>query len=849
MYAHKLIVMNKVEEGLYNFKLSVKNSIRKAPTVFSHVHLMMQLKSYGVDDWTSVTRKWNGMTVSAHKVAGSRAVCLKLLITQCPSSVLDKIMDHVVEHGSSAVWGEDALGSKKLYPGNQFSSPKSKKWLPRIRVTEESMALMVNRIHADFEKTPVAIRKKLARTAVEEIAEVAAAVWHLGQELQLLAPVRAEVVKDKWLNAWASGSDRIQSEVKVALMDKSDLFSPKDLLTLKDIVDEHVFAAAPIGSNPATLAPIVRDEFDFILKQIRYDDKVHHVWTEKLKTFESTCHHAVNDWRLENHNKAHQNTLAFMDTCVKLTTWEATIDDQLRNLVAYKRDLGRRLGCQASDITCACIMNAIAPSMIYQKNMEKMIQVISWALGDHSQSIAIVLMPQFAYQRGKVYVAEKELLEQLMKTGENIDLTWSVLFKDPCDIRDQRPMSYSGRFVFPSHLDVSKSYYWNSALRKLRRTNEVSQLSPKDMRELSDLSDDALPRTTDLNDSIKGAMKYAQLGIPAHDEIFRCLFADAELPLGGATLIVDLNMLVGEALQSFISFRANQKHSFFYYGFANSEMEVQSINAFAVEDTVERLLTTSFLLPGHEQIPQTMPEDLKATPPPPPTLNICVLGGPDKKQLQVPAEVQKKWSSVDQCAQEFAQVMEEFRLKHGLAIAVDPATETPTKKRKGTTEGGTPVKVAKVEDGKLITQEEMQGALLWEVKVPVANKTTGVVFQIREGNTRYVVNAGQEAIDVPAFTPLVGFGKGNFKLLKGTTACANTDIEFELKNDTDLVVFNNNVMTVSELVQELKKAAAVVEITYHKTIDENQESSNYSKRIELSSLLPVVRQVEGRKRV
>ena len=65
----------------------------------------------------------------------------------------------------------------------------------------------------------------------------------------------------------------------------------------------------------------------------------------------------------------------------------------------------------------------------------------------------------------------------------------------------------------------------------------------------------------------------------------------------------------------------------------------------------------------------------------------------------------------------------------------------------------------------------------------------------------------------------------------------------------DAVVFNNNVMTVGELVQELKKAAAVVEITYHKTIDENQESSNYSKRIELSSLLPVVRQVEGRKRV
>ena len=216
---------------------------------------MMQLKSYGVDDWTSVTRKWNGMTVSAHKVAGSRAVCLKLLITQCPSSVLDKIMDHVVEHGSSAVWGEDAL--------------KSKKRLPRIRVTEESMALMVNRIHADFEKTPVAIRKKLARTAVEEIAEVAAAVWHLGQEVQLLAPVRAEVVKDKWLNAWASGSDRIQSEIKVALMDKSDLFSPKDLLTLKDIVDEHVFAAAPIGSNPATLAPIVRDEFEFVLQQRR----------------------------------------------------------------------------------------------------------------------------------------------------------------------------------------------------------------------------------------------------------------------------------------------------------------------------------------------------------------------------------------------------------------------------------------------------------------------------------------------------------------------------------------------------------------------------------------------------
>ena len=50
-------------------------------------------------------------------------------------------------------WSEENLSSKKLYPGFQFQA-KSKKWLPRLKVTPESHKLTVTRIQGTNEAAP-----------------------------------------------------------------------------------------------------------------------------------------------------------------------------------------------------------------------------------------------------------------------------------------------------------------------------------------------------------------------------------------------------------------------------------------------------------------------------------------------------------------------------------------------------------------------------------------------------------------------------------------------------------------------------------------------------------------------
>ena len=102
--------------------------------------------------------------------------------------VLSLILEHVSVMGWDACcWSDDALSSKNIYPKYQFPAT-SKTWLPRVKSSEDSMRMLVQRVQATHETTARFFQKKLDTNALEALAERAAAVESMGKEVQQTVP-------------------------------------------------------------------------------------------------------------------------------------------------------------------------------------------------------------------------------------------------------------------------------------------------------------------------------------------------------------------------------------------------------------------------------------------------------------------------------------------------------------------------------------------------------------------------------------------------------------------------------------------------------------------------------------
>ena len=111
-------------------------------------------------------------------------------------------------------------------------------------------------MQATHEKTARLFQKKLDTNALEALAERAAAVESMGKEVQQTVPLSNEVLEKEWWGPWAAGSQHIDTEVQVHLMDKSETFLPaQHSPTLKVLADADLFQADPQSSHRLRRTP------------------------------------------------------------------------------------------------------------------------------------------------------------------------------------------------------------------------------------------------------------------------------------------------------------------------------------------------------------------------------------------------------------------------------------------------------------------------------------------------------------------------------------------------------------------------------------------------------------------
>ena len=130
------------------------------------------------------------------------------------------------------------------------------------------MRLLVQRAQATHVKA-ARLYMKFDTKDLEALAERAAAVENMGKEVQQTIPLSNEVLEKEWWGPWAAGSEHIDREVQVHLMDKSETFKPaQNIPTLKGLADDHLFKSGPNVQSLSQKNALGVDEFALLLKQL-----------------------------------------------------------------------------------------------------------------------------------------------------------------------------------------------------------------------------------------------------------------------------------------------------------------------------------------------------------------------------------------------------------------------------------------------------------------------------------------------------------------------------------------------------------------------------------------------------
>ena len=130
----------------FNFKESIRGSIRKPPNAMTWVHSLMALVKCGETDPGGVIRIWNAQASRNSQIAGEKAQSIKNIMELMPPAAYTAIMDLVGKIGwEKSPWSDQALANKKIYPG---FAPRgaNKAWNERTKITRASMVLMVQHI-------------------------------------------------------------------------------------------------------------------------------------------------------------------------------------------------------------------------------------------------------------------------------------------------------------------------------------------------------------------------------------------------------------------------------------------------------------------------------------------------------------------------------------------------------------------------------------------------------------------------------------------------------------------------------------------------------------------------------
>ena len=268
------------------------------------------------------------------------------------------------------------------------------------------------------------------------------------------------------------------------------------------------------------------------------------------------------------------------------------------------------------------MLNWSAPSALTNKTQEQQALAFTQILSQSKRNFGVVMSPVFHYKAHQKHVLEHVLLTSLSGRGVDVDTQASPLFKARADSRDTRPLVYPLRLVRSCSLQVHVSVdehdsdaqdtqpntkrarktlspsalFWSQTpLASMLRTEEAEQIPNQKLKQPEDLTESALPSSTDETSHVRGGKRFEQIGIDAASKMLESLLeSNNQVPDEmSAIVILDLSVGVGDFFYAWLRRQSAVRFPLLFVGANSNATEAEWLRHVTLEEAWHNSTSTS----------------------------------------------------------------------------------------------------------------------------------------------------------------------------------------------------------------------------------------------------------------
>ena len=648
IYAQLVVWVNMREQVFHRNKIDARGSIRKAPNVISWTISLDKLRHAGDKDAGAIIRAWNNEASGQQQLVGGKAQALKNVLGLMPVDVFTNVLLPAVSELSweKCPWPDDSFSNKRIFPGGAPRAGDAA-WRTRLRVSEQSMGIMfLCQVDKHKKLMLTCSPQKLAKAKMDEYAEQAALVSSLLDEVKALVPIPDDILQETFVRAYIENDPQVHLEICSVLATRAGDFSPQDLAVLKALMDTHcgprnvpiIDAMAKLEDHKASLD---EQEFQLLMNQLSYD-------VDAWRVHKHTCYHYTaavfkqkHTWNLKRHEQAGKAADAFLKQHCLILTYSKDPTKAVMEFLQWRKSIVTNLQIPEERGYTFALCNLSAPSMSQGNDLAFYGSCASCLV--KGQNLMAVVMLQFAYKKGQLYIVSRSIEDIFINRGLNMDSKWAIVFKQKSDNRDSRPLVYDGRLIVPTDVKEHEFVFKNTPLMH-GRTDMAEMLPGGRMKAIEDVSAGAVPVTTDLDGTVKGAQKHAQLGQDAMEKILDAATQDICMPDRGFMMFFETNMLFGDMFDAFLEKRPQWNFPTYFVTACGSESHCDWWMHTKRDILKSKHLAGKLQIAGYSVLPEAVPQDVMETAPSAPQLGKMVVTGKGGEQhLCAPDALTKKW--------------------------------------------------------------------------------------------------------------------------------------------------------------------------------------------------------------
>lgn len=290
------------EEVLTNFRISIRGSLRRAPSLVTWVGVLANLQKHGYSEPADLIRKYNATVPKPQQLVGGRAVAVKNMLTSFPADALTMLMGHVSKHGwEGCAFTEDALSSRKILP-DFTPRGSSKAWNARLKLDAFIVNLLFKRVVHEWDNAH-GTHRKMDKQSLENLAEQAALLVNATRELTGKFPL-PDAMLETLYGQWVQGRPSTCLQLQELLIDKPEPLDLPSIPCFRELVDQWRQSKGPLA-DPAAAVPsqllqqatLEADAWTLVKRQLEYDQQAWRVFLQKKASVEAAVYHQRLEWR------------------------------------------------------------------------------------------------------------------------------------------------------------------------------------------------------------------------------------------------------------------------------------------------------------------------------------------------------------------------------------------------------------------------------------------------------------------------------------------------------------------------------------------------------------------------